>query len=104
MKKHGVIIDMTNNSLTFGLSHCTHIRAISPTTLSQPRLSAEIAVVRIKKDIIPQKMIQNSSKEDIIDFLQMLNKLFSKKRRQINKSKRKISIGKTSSKKTTISS
>ena len=38
------------------------------------------------------------------NFLQTPNKLFSKKRRQINKSKWKTSIGKTSSKKTTINS
>ncbi len=38
------------------------------------------------------------------DFLQMPDKLFSKKRRQINKSKRKASIGETSSRKATINS
>ena len=38
------------------------------------------------------------------DFLQTPNKLSSKKKRQINKSKQKTSIGETSSKKATISS
>ena len=38
------------------------------------------------------------------DFLQMLNKLSDKKRRQINKSKQKASIEDTSSRKATISS
>ncbi len=37
------------------------------------------------------------------DFLQTLDKLSSKKRRQINKSKRKASIGETSVRKATIS-
>ena len=38
------------------------------------------------------------------NFLQILNKLFSKNRRQINKSKQKASIKKISSKKSIISS
>ena len=49
-------------------------------------------------------MIKRGLKEDMTDFLQTPNKLSSKKRRQINKSKRKTSIGETSSKKATISS
>ena len=104
MKKYRIIIDMTNDFLAFWPSHCTHIRATSLNTLSQPKLPAETAVVRIKKDIIPRKMIKRGSKEDMTDFLQTLNKLSSKKRRQINKSKRKTSIGETCSKKATISS
>ena len=49
-------------------------------------------------------MIKRGSKEDMTDFLQTPNKLSSKKRRQINKSMRKTSIGETSSRKATISS
>ncbi len=47
-------------------------------------------------------MIKRGSKEDMTDSLQTPNKLFSKKRKQINKSKRKASIGETSSRKATI--
>ncbi len=104
MKKHGVIIDMINNSLTFWPSHCRHIWATSLIILSSPSLHIEIAVVRIEKAIIHQKMIKKSSKEDMTDFLQMPNKLFSKKRRPINKSKQKANIGKISSRKATINS
>ena len=49
-------------------------------------------------------MIKKGLKEDMTNFLQMPNKLSSKKRRQINKSKQKTNIGETSSKKATISS
>ena len=49
-------------------------------------------------------MIKKGSKEDMTDFLQMPNKLCGKKRRQINKSKRKASLGETSSRKAIISS
>ena len=102
MKKHGVIIDMTNNSLAFWPGHCTHIGATFP--LSPPSLSTETAAVRIEEDITARKIIKKGSKEDMTDFLQTPNKLSSKKRRQINKSMRKISIGETSSRKATISS
>ena len=44
---------MTNNSLAFWPGHCTHIRVTSPTTMIQPRLLAETAVIKIEKDITP---------------------------------------------------
>ena len=47
-------------------------------------------------------MIKRSSKEDMTNFLQILNKLSSKKRKQINKSKQKTNIEKTSSRKAII--
>ena len=102
MKKHGVIIDMTNNFLAFWPGHCTHIGATS--LLSPPSLPTETAAVTIEEDITPQKMIKRGSKEDMTDFLQTPNKLFSKKRRQINKSKRKANIEESSSRKATINS
>ena len=42
-------------------------------------------------------MIKRGLKEDMTDFLQTPNKLYIKKRIQINKSKQKMSIEKTSS-------
>ena len=102
MKKHGVIIDMTNNSLAFWPGHCTHIGATS--LLSPPSLPMETAAVSIEKNIKSQKMITKGSKEDMTDFLQMPNKLSSKKRRQINKNKRKTSIEESSLRKATINS
>ena len=53
MNNHGVIIDMTNDSLAFWPGHCTHIRATSQ--LSPPSLSMETAAIRIEEDIIPRK-------------------------------------------------
>ena len=93
---------MTNDSLAFWPGHCTHIGATS--LLSPPSLPTETAAITIEEDITPQKMIKRGSKEDMTDFLQTLNKLSSKKRRQINKSKRKASIEESSSRKATINS
>ena len=104
MKKHGVIIDMTNDSLAFWPGHCTHIEVTSPTSLSQLRLPMKIAVIKIEKHITPQKIIKKGLKEDMTDFLQTPNGLSSKKRKQINKSKRKMNIRDISSRKAIISS
>ncbi len=69
IKKHEVIIDITNDSLAFWSGHCTPIGATSPTILSKSRLPPEIAVDRIEQDITPRKMIKKDSKEDMTDFL-----------------------------------
>ena len=67
MKKYEVIIDMTNNSLAFWPSHCTHIEAIF--LLSLLNLPMKIAAVKIEEDIIPRKMIKKGLKKDMTDFL-----------------------------------
>ena len=48
-------------------------------------------------------MIKKSLKKNMINFLQIPNKLSSKKKKQINKSKQNASIKETSSRKATIS-
>ena len=95
MKKHIIIINMTISSLALCYGHYIYIRAIFYTILSQLRLLVKIAVVRIEKNITLQKMIKKGLKKNMINFLQMSNKLFSKKKRQINKNKKKISIKKS---------
>ncbi len=97
MKKHGVIINMTNDFLHFWPGYYTHIRATSSTILSPLSLPTQTTAVRIEKAITPQKMIKRGSKKDMTNFLQMPDKLSGKKRRQMNKSKRKASIRETSS-------
>ena len=101
-KKHEVIIDMTNNSLAFWPGHCTYIGATS--LLSPSSLPTKTATITIEEDITPQKIIKKGLKEDMTDFLQTPNKLSSKKRRQINKSKKKANIEESSLKKATINS
>ena len=93
---------MISNFLAFWPDYYLHIRATS--LLSLPNLPIETIAIRIKEDIIPQKIIKRDSKKDMTDFLQILNKLFSKKKKQKNKSKQKASIGETSSRKAIISS
>ena len=49
MKKYGVIIDMTNNSLVFWPGHCIHIKATF--LLTPPSLPTKTAAVTIEEDI-----------------------------------------------------
>ena len=104
MKKHGVTIAMINNLLAFWPNYCTHIGATSPTILSPFSSPMETVAIRIEKAITFPKIMKKGSKKDMTNFLQTPNKLSSKKKRQINKSKRKASIGGTSLRKATIHS
>ena len=81
MKNQELIIDITNNFFAFWLGHCIYIRATSHIILNPPSLPIEITIIRIEEAIILQKMIKKSSIENITNFLQMPDKLFSKKRR-----------------------
>ena len=98
MKKYGTIIDIINNFLAFWLDYCIYIGVISPTILNLPSLPIKTTAVRTKEAITSQKIIKKSSIKDMTNFLQMSNKLLSKKRRQNNKSKQKTSMRETSSK------
>lgn len=95
---------MRNNFLAFWPGHCIYIRNTFFTVLTQAKSLIKTIVIRIEKGIIPQKMIKKGLKEDLTNFLQTPNKLFSKKSIQINKNKQKISIRETSLRKATISS
>lgn len=95
---------MTKTFSTFSLGYCTYIKATSPNTKNQSKLATKTVTIEIKKDINFLKMIKRGSIEDMIEFLQISNKLFNKKRRQINKSKQKADLQETSLIKATINS
>ena len=60
-------MDMTNNFLVFWPSYYIYIGTIFLLSLSS--LPLEIAAIKIKEDIIPQKMIIRYLKEDMMNFL-----------------------------------
>lgn len=64
----------------------------------------EKIAIKIKKVITFQKIIKKGLKKDMTNFLQTPNKLSSKKKKQINKSKQKASLEKISLKKGIINS
>lgn len=85
IKNYELIMDMTNNSFSFWHSHCIYIRAISFTVPSSSGPPIKTAAIKMNKDISLQNIIKRGWNDNMTDFLQTLNKLFSKKRKQINK-------------------
>lgn len=65
----------------FWSSHYIHIEVSLCIILSQLILLIETTIVRIGKDIIFKMIIKRGLAEDITNFLQMVNKLSSKKKR-----------------------
>ncbi len=55
MKKHRVIIDMTNDSLVFWPGYCIHFGVTSPTILSLSSSSTETIAIKIEDNIIPKR-------------------------------------------------
>lgn len=104
MKKHEVIIDITNNFLALQPGHYINVGVSSAIILCQPTLSIKTVAIRIENYIIFQKIVKTGLTEDITDSLQVLNKLSNKKKGQINKSKQKASIREIHSKNAIINS
>lgn len=63
----------------------------------------KIIAIKPEKVLTPLKMIKRGLKKDMTHFLQTPNKILSKKKRQINKSKQKASLKETNSRKAIIS-
>ena len=78
MKKYRVIINITNNFLAFWPGYYTDIRATF--LLSLLSLPTKIVAIKIKKNLISQKIIKKDSKKNMTNFLQSLNKLSNKKK------------------------
>lgn len=86
IKKYGAIINIINNSLVLWPGYCIYMRVFPIIILNLLILPLETIAVRIENNIIYQKIVKKSLIKDITNFLQVSNKLSSKKRRQINKS------------------
>lgn len=95
IKKHKVIINIKNHSLDFCFIYFIYIRAIFSIRLMLSKILIKITVVKIEKNITILKIIQSSIQNHMRDFLQMQNKFFSQKKRQINKTQLKTSLKKT---------
>ena len=93
MKKHGILLDMINNSITFSPGYCTHLGApLFPIPL-KPEGMETIPEAR-QQDIFPNHILKRGSDENLDDFLRIPQKISNKKRRLINASKRKQSMDK----------
>lgn len=83
MKKHGVLLDMINNSIIFFLGYWTHFGIpLSPT----PPKSKETRIISKAKyeNIVLDQILKSGSNKNLNDFSRKIQKLSNKKRRLIN--------------------
>ena len=93
MKKHGILLDMINDSITFSPGYCTHLGAPLFPIPPKPEGTETIPEAR-QQDIFPNRILKRGSDENLDDFLRIPQKISNKKRRLINVSKRKQSMDK----------
>ena len=93
MKKHGILLDMINDSITFSPGYCTHLGAPLFPIPPKPEGTETIPEAR-QQDIFPNRILKRGSDENLDDFLRTPQKISNKKRRLINTSKQKQSMDK----------
>ncbi len=103
MKKHEVLLDMINNSISFFLRYCSHPRATSVPVPTTPAAETEITSIATQQDALPNRILKRGSAERINDFLKTPKKISDKKRRLINASKRKLAMQKQKSETVVVS-
>ncbi len=94
MKKHGVLLDMINDCISFSPKYYSHPRAswVRVPTISTDE--TEIISIAIQQNVLPNRILKRSSAERIDDFLKISEKISDKKRRLINAFKQKLALQK----------
>ena len=103
MKKHGILLDIINDFITFFSKYCTHLGApLFPISL---KLEGTETIPEARhQDIFPNRILKKGSDENLNDFLRTPQKISNKKRRLINASKQNRSMDKQKPKTIVISS
>lgn len=79
MKKHGVLLDMVNNSITFFTKYCTHFGAFL-FLISQHLEETEMMFKVKQEDIIPKRILKKRIDEKLDEFLNTIIKILRKKK------------------------
>ena len=99
MKKHGVLLNMINNSITFSPRFCTHLRtSLSPISPKPIEETKEISETKRQQDITPNRILKRGSIKNLDSFLKTIEKIVKKRRRLANAFKQKSNIEKQNSK------
>ena len=100
MKKHGILLDMINDSITFSFGYYTYFEAFlflislkSKGTLLKSEGTETIPDIR-QQNIFPNRILKSGSDENLVNFSRTPQKILNKTRRLINTSKWKRSIDK----------
>ena len=91
MKKHGVLLDIINNGISFFSRYCLHPEVPFVPIPTMPIAKIEIISMATQQDDLPNQILKKDSIKKIDDFLEIPKKM-SKKRRLINASKRKFAL------------
>lgn len=94
MKKHGVLLDMINNSILFSSGYCSYFGAPLVSVPNMPKNETKIISMAIQQDILPYQILKKGSAEKIYDFLKIPEEISDKKRQLINASKQKLALQK----------
>ena len=79
IEKHGILLDMIKDYITFSPGYCIHLGALSsPITLKSQRI--EIMPKVNYEDLTPKRILQSGIDENLDDFLSRNIKLFLKKK------------------------
>ncbi len=86
MKKHGVLLDIINDSITFSPGYSPHLGApLFPIPFKLMEVTKTIPEA-IKEDIVPNRILKRGSAENLDNFLKTTEKISKKKRRLANAS------------------
>lgn len=80
MKKHGVLFDMINNSISFLRGYFLHFAAPFVTLFTIPTVETEIIFMATQQDILPNRILKKYLVESLDDFLGILEKISNKKK------------------------
>ena len=95
MKKHGVLLDMIYDSITFSSGFCTHLgTSLSPIPPKPIEETKEISEAKEQPDITPNRILKRGSIENLDGFLKTTEKIVRKKRRLAIAFKQKSNMGK----------
>ncbi len=86
MKKHGVLLDIINDSITFSPEYSPHLGTpLFPISFKLIEVTKTIPEA-IEEDIVPNRILKRGSAENLDNFLKTTEKISKKKRRLANAS------------------
>ena len=95
MKKHGVLLDIIRDSITFFPKFCPHLRTFLfsiPSKLIEE--TKKISEAKQQQDITPNRILKINFIENLDGFLKTTKKTVKKRRRLANVFKQKLNMGK----------
>ena len=78
MEKHGILLDMINDYISFFPGYCLHSGTPLVSVLTMPTAEIEIISMATQQDVLPNQILKRGSAEKINDFLKITEKISKK--------------------------